>query len=358
MATRKRKITKRSGLTLGEVLLGALIALSVVWIGFKVLPQPQRRRGGGVAQNNRQIALASLMYAGDNDDVLPVTANGWLSRIQNRKQGQRTISCPGPGTEEGFVPDAAGAEPTLAWPQLLMPYIKSRQLFVDPYRGDVNNIWAKDALYPGDPGYDPAGATLRNQARFPMYGYNYMFLSPLKVPKNKVDAADPAAYAAGESHKTEEPDDPSGTIMFVTSQRTLSDTSRGFFAVNAPGMWRTFDRNLGDAAMDKKGHIAFWTGGAGSGDWIGTATACEDDASHCAHPQTSQGFAYMLSSSGGSSQGRLIRPGADATFVDGHVKFMRDADLAAGTNYLTASATSPNLGTVITDPKHYLWDLK
>ena len=54
--------------------------------------------------------------------------------------------------------------------------------------------------------------------------------------------------------------------------------------------------------------------------------------------------------------------GANATFVDGHVKYMKDAALTAGTNYL---ASTPNDGgsgyfgggCAIIDKTHYLWNL-
>src|SRR6185369_11283539 len=113
--------------------------------------------------------------------------------------------------------------------------------------------------------YDREGATYRNQNRFPFFGVNYMYLSPLRIPKDKRKLPDAVNYAVSEAHGFEEADDPSGTVYFTESQRAPDDATRGFFVVNAPGMWPAF-------AGNKNGYVAFWSGTAGSGDWVGTTT--------------------------------------------------------------------------------------
>ncbi len=342
---RSKREPSPADLDMVEVLLIAFIVAATVFIVVKIENyRPPRRAGGGSAgaQNVRQMALAALMYAGDYDDGLPLTVNGQLSRMQNRKQGQLTINCPGPGTQELPAPEAAGGEPTLAWPTLMLPYIKSRVLFVDPVRGDSHQIWAHEAVTPGDPNYDAEGATLRNQNRFPMFGYNYMFLSPLRIPKAKRGLPNAINYAVADSHKSTEADDPSGTIFFATSQASLSDPSRGFFVVNAPGMWATF-------AKETNGLVGFWNGTPGTGDWVGTNTACPDDSNPCTKPQPSYGFVYMLNPAPAAS---------NVAYLDGHVKYTKAEALAAGTTFPTAVAGSDGSGAVIVDRKKYLWDLK
>lgn len=345
---RKSRVKARLNATvnLADVLLIAFIiaASAFLIVRVKSYMTPGRRYGNGSAQNARQIALASLMYAGDYDDTLPLTVNGQLSHLQNRGPNQLTINCPGPGTQDLPDPQAAGARPSVGWPVAVFPYAKSRGLFIDPQRADVNNIWARAALAPGDRTYDPEGATLRNQSRFPMYGYNYMFLSPLRIPQSKRGLPNAINYAVAESHTTSEPADPSGTIFFISSQRSLSDSTRGFFVVNAPGMWPIFGKG-------KNGLVAFWSGTPGSGDWVGTNTACPDDSIPCQNPSRSYGFAYVSAPDSPWSR-------CDVTFVDGHVQYMHVTDLTRGTSYATAVAGNDGAGAEIVDRAQYMWDLR
>src|SRR5579885_1038124 len=140
---------KRAGFTLMDVGFIALILALVGILGIVIatLYRPWRTGDGhrSSAQNNRQIALAGIMYGGDYDDALPVTTNGWLCRMQNIPDNALTKNCPAPGTQDLPANDAAGAERTDAWPLLVMPYIKSRGLYVDPGRGDAHNIWSSAA---------------------------------------------------------------------------------------------------------------------------------------------------------------------------------------------------------------------
>ena len=156
---------------------------------------------------------------------------------------------------------------------------------------------------------------------------NYMFVSPLRVPKDKRGLSNAVKYAVSESHKFAEADDPSGTVFFTESQHSSTDLTRGFFVVNAPGMWPAFARNKG-------GYVAFWNGDAGSGDWSG------------AKATDSTNFVYTG-----------YNKGCNATFLDGHVKYFHAALLAAGTDYTTASPKTDGSGARIIDKKHYLWNL-
>jgi prepilin-type processing-associated H-X9-DG protein len=322
-------MNKRTGLSLGEVILIA----SILMIVFVVLISPLRTGDGRAsrkaasAQNNRQMALSAIMYSGDYDDRIPITINGPLARMQNVADGMLTVNSPSAGTQDLASNDAAGGERADAWPLLLIPYIKSRGLFTDPGRADIHNIWSMPAKAKTEPGYDAEGATFRNQNRFPFYGVNYMYLAPLRIPKNKRALPNAINYAVSETHKFSDADDPSGTVFFTESQHSMLDTTRGFFVINAPGMWPAFEKN-------KDGYVTFWTGTAGSGDWSGAkATA-------------STNFVYTG-----------YNNGCNVSFLDGHVKYFHTALLAAGTDYLTASPQSDGSGARIVDKTHYLWNL-
>ncbi len=338
-------MSKRAGLGLGEVILiAAIVMLVFIALFYPVFARPHvTPRRGVSAAHNRQMALAGILYGADYNDALPIITNGWLCRMQNVKDGTPTVNCPAPGTQSYEASDAAGGQRTDAWPILFEPYLKSRGLYVDPGRWpEPHHIFDSPPVAVGDPSYDPEGATYRNQDRFPMYGMNYMFLSPLRVPKSKRGAPIPMNYAVSEGHKFAEADDPSGTVFFTESQRSMSDQTGGFFVVNAPGMWQAFVAN-------KDGYIAFWTGTSGSGDWVGTKTACADYSTPCANPMKSSNFVYLA-----------YNNGCNASFLDGHVKYYHDMALAAGTDYPTAIAGSrgdPGSGAKIIDKKKYLWNL-
>lgn len=327
-------MNKQAGLSLAETILIA----AIVMIVFAVLFVPLTSQGGyrmakraASAQNNRQVALAGIMYGMDYNDVMPLTTNGWLSRMQNVRDGDKTVDCPAPGTQDFPAKGAAGGQRTDAWPMLLQPYIKSRGLYTNPYLADVHNIFSSPVKAVKDAGYDPEGATYRNQNRFPFYGMNYMFVSPLRIPKSKRGLPDAVNYAVSESHKFTEADDPGATVFFTESQRSMTDHTRGFFVINAPGMWPAFANN-------KNGYVAFWTGTAGSGDWVGL-------------PKPSTNFVFTQFES---------RVGCNATFLDGHVKFMTPAAITIGTDYLTAAAGAQGhsgSGAKIIDKSKYLWNL-
>jgi prepilin-type processing-associated H-X9-DG protein len=175
-----------------------------------------------------------------------------------------------------------------------------------------------------------------------MYGFNYIVLAPLRIPTEKRNRPHAINYAVSEPHSFDDAEDPSGTIFYIESKRAMDDTSRGSFVVNAPGMWRPFAENV-------NGLLAFWGGTLGSGDWVGTKTACATEETPCPDPQPSTNFV---------STG--YNDGANPTFLDGHVKYMKAAALAAGTDYATAVAGSQGdsgSGARIVNKKEYLWDL-
>ncbi len=338
---------RNQGITMLEILVVVMIVVVVVGVLFAPVyshGNGRRARTSWDAQNNRQVALGALMYSGGNNDRMVPTINGRLSQLQNVADGRLTVNCPGPGTQDLESKDAAGAQRADTWVMLLNPYLKSMQLYVDPGRGDVHKYFVQGSNEPraqGQPGYDPQGCTYRNVGRFPMYGMNYMFLSPLRIPKDKRNEPNAINYAVAEVVNLDKAADPSGTVFFIDSQRSQTDQARGFFVVNAPGMWPAF-------ASNKDGYVAFWNGTKGSGDWVGTQTACNDFSDPCSKPTTSTNFVSVH-----------YNGGANATFVDGHVKYMKAEALTAGTNYETAiagSAGSLGSGAVITDKKRYLWN--
>lgn len=331
------------GLRLSEVLISVSI-LVVVVIALYPVPGGDKRmaRGAASSSNARQIALAAIMYSGDHDEKIVPSVNGWISRLQDRSDKTKTASCPDVGTQRQPAPDAAGARPSRSWVHLLEPYIKARGLFYDPQRERDLAYFNSPPATITDRSYTATLATYRNQGLFPQYGMNYMFLSPLRAEERYRSDASLLNHAAGEVHKMSEAVSQEATVFFTASQRTISDSDRGFYVVNAPGMWNAF-------MEQEDGYVAYWEGTKGSGDWVGTKTACGSEDRRCREPTTSTGSAYV------GLNGKVV-----VTFLDGHVKRMLAAELAAGTDYAVAVAGAtdhPGSGAKIIDKKAYLWDL-
>jgi prepilin-type N-terminal cleavage/methylation domain-containing protein/prepilin-type processing-associated H-X9-DG protein len=326
---------KRKAFTLIELLVVIAIIAILAAILFPVFAQAKRAaKKAASAQNNRQMALSNIMYGGDYDDTICVMINGAYRNLKN--------------TQDGIV-TAYGDQRTDGWPLLLIPYIKSRGLYTDPGRADVQGIFQSPAHASQDPGYIPGGATYRNQSRFAFYGVNYLFDSPLLIPASKMTDTTPTDFMAGEAHTFTEADDPSGTVFYCESQRgyqpssltdTLGalDTTRGFFGVNAPGLWEAL-------VSSTVPYVIFWTGTNGSGDW------CGDFDPGTVGRQKNSNFTYIG-----------YNDGCNASFLDGHVKYYHDAALCAGTDYLATTPQDGGSGAFggganITDKTHYLWNL-
>ena len=98
-------------------------------------------------------------------------------------------------------------------------------------------------------------------------------------------------------------------------------------------------------ASSSVAYVVFWSGANGSGDW------CGDVDPSTVGKQKNTNFVYIG-----------YNDGANATFLDGHVKYMKDNQLASGTDYLSSTPQDGGTGYFggganITDKTHYLWNL-
>lgn len=329
---------RRKAFSLIELLVVTAVTAILGAILFPVLSQAKQAAGpGGNKFNVRKLLMASKQYSQDADDRLPIFSNGAWRNLKNVRDGQLT---------------AYGEKRTDLWPLILLPYVDDRQVFVDPDRGDdIYRIWSGPALATSDPGFISTGNSYRSQNRFPMFGMNYLFLSPLVIPEQYQSDYTPTDFMVGESHSYSEAESPHGTIFYTASQfgflpTTVSDTLgtldtiHGFNAINAPGMWGPVSGPFSNK------YIIFWTGTDCSGDWCGDTMP---------GPEVRRGTqtAFMHFQYKGNNVG----------FLDGHVKFLTDVEMAAGTNYLTATPWDANGqgynggGAVITNKRDYLWNL-
>jgi prepilin-type N-terminal cleavage/methylation domain-containing protein len=291
-------MARRRAFTLIELLVVIAIIAILAAILFPVFAQAKlAAKKASSLSNNKQIALAGLMYAEAYDDFLPLFMNGNYTDA---------VGLTNPTTH---VADT--------WVWLTQPYIKNLQLMVDPGRGDYRNYF----------GSGP-NAWWGNQNRYPMYGLNYVFVSPFLVP----DGVN-CNWAEGKSGTAA--DEPAATVFFVGSRVFEADKNRGFFGANAPGMWEWIAPHAN--------YCIFYgphpTEGANcAGDWCGAST---------------------LPRKYTASTAINYQDGGTVTFLDGHAKYLKDSAMAAGTNYTTAV---PNGilnagGAKIIDKTKYIWNL-
>lgn len=281
----------RNAFTLIELLVVIAIIAILAAILFPVFAQAKlAAKKAASLSNNKQIAMAALMYSGDYDDVLPLFMNGTYSEARGDNAPQHTAD---------------------TWVWIIQPYIKNLQLMQDPGRGDKRGYW----------GHGP-NAWWGNQNTYPMYGLNYIFVSPYTVVNGSCD------YAEGKS--STQATDPAQTVFFVGSRVFSEGTDRGFFGANAPGMWEWI--------APHPDYCIWWDETPCGGDWCGSPSS----------PVKST-----------SSTAMNYQDGTTVSWVDGHAKYMKDKALAAGTTYTTASPNGLDNGggAKIVDKSRYLWNL-
>jgi len=212
------------------------------------------------------------------------------------------LSMSGHYSDLGKTPQSAAS---MTWVGITAPYIKSIQMLVDPVIGDVaGNLTGPNAWY-------------YTQNRRPLYGYNYLFLGPWYACDYGLSRSESAAV------------NPADTVMFTNTQGFTTNPNSGWYAANPPGAWPII--------APAPNACIWWDGSQGSGNW-----------------SANNGAKGKI-----TSDVRAVNPlgGAVVGFVDGHAKFMKDAALAAGTDYGSAAYNNGSDGAVITDMSKYLWDL-
>lgn len=277
------------GFTLVELLVVIAIIAILAGILFPVLAQAQvSAKQAGSLSNLKQISLGSLMYASDFDDGLPLLANGNPLEVGWAKSTVQT------------------------WVGTTLPYLKSVRIFVDPLMGDPHGIFSSGAE-----------ATPWNQNAYPDYGVNYVFLAPwLWDSSTGMCTWSGSVTASGASH-------PASTI-FYTSTYEPNENSQSFptggysdygdWMVTAPGALTLFPSNSGRCIAQGM-------------DWS-------------EHPGSfNDGQPFTAEASQRYNNGGVL------AFLDGHAKYLKADQQAAGTNW----ATSQYMHTTVTDPGKYLW---
>jgi len=299
----------KKAFTLIELLVVIAIIAILASILFPVFAQAKlAAKKTSSLSNVKQIGLAEKMYQIDSDDYFV------LFQV-NYGDSSCPTSTGGPHCNDNLPTHAP------MWDELVTPYIKSQQMFVDPGVGDPDGIYGTGT-----------NAWFYNQNRFPEFGYNYMFLSPWWQCGGSLARTETAGVH------------PSTTVMFSTSVAFLYDVGRGFVGVNAPGSSPI--TNPAPNACIFYDAFGTYPSGFDSSGWSRN------------NPPPYDHFATQV---------RGYRPygGANIVWVDGHAKYMSDDSLSIGTNYSTSTYTSG--GTTINgvtnnsnpgpEPTGYLWSL-
>lgn len=323
-------MTKR-GFTLIELLVVIAIIAILAAILFPVFAQAKLSAKKSASLSNiKQITLANLMYENDYDDYFV---------LQSQNIYEDGCGTPNPGLHCAF---GGQPQPSLDWPLLLVPYIKSLGLFVDPATGDAQGFFGSgpNAL-PG------------NQNGAAQYGYNGDFLSPIIVLGQNSGGWLPSGapfQLSGSGRSQTQAISPANTVMFTaaTGSPEYNGTIPGGhqystpdddFAV-PPGIgWQAYAAPDRLVIVPCDSSVPLWCG-----QWLFNS-------------QTLPGGLPAGPMTGAT---RALNPytGAPTGFVDGHAKSLTADALAAGTDYGTATVSGNNgTGSTVIDLTKYIWSL-
>jgi len=294
---------KRTAFTLIELLVVIAIIAILAAILFPVFAQAKLSAKRTSSLNNaKQMATASQIYGADVDDMMPVFLSGAWADL---------------GAANGNGPNRAKS-----WVEIMKPYLKSNAMFADPVRGDTFGFFNCEAVT-NPPSGSPVCAFPRNQNRFPMYGYNYLWLSPWPL------------CVSAEGRSFTQASDSAGTVQWTQSKLFTQSKTQGYFMANAPGMWPI----IAPHAV----YCIVWDGNTGSGNWSGANTGI-GGAPYGEKFYTAQTYTDSAE-------------GSNTTFLDGHAKYLKAGALAAGTDFGTAAFNNANEGAQIVDKDRYIWNL-
>jgi prepilin-type N-terminal cleavage/methylation domain-containing protein len=265
---------RASAFTLIELLIVMAILAILAGILLPVIASAKLAAVRTVSLSNvKQIGTACLMYAGDNDDALPIYASGDVANLGDQDH------------------------PADTWVWQTQPYLKSLHPLIDPIMGDPH------AIYSGK-----AWSSRVEQNLYPDYGLNYVFLAPLfRDPASGTCRNVGSVNASGASR-------PSSTIYFTTTYTPNEDSymmpsggysDYGSWSVTAPGALSLFGESSQECVLPGM-------------DWS-------------KHPAGfNEGRPFTAEASQRYSGGSVV------TMLDGHAKYLTADQQAAGTDWATS----------------------
>jgi prepilin-type N-terminal cleavage/methylation domain-containing protein len=324
-------MNKKRAFTLIELLVVIAIIAILAAILFPVFAQAKLAAKKAASLSNvKQITLSNIMYENDYDDYFVMSS-----------QDVYNDGCGTPGNGTGTGHCIFGGAPALDYPLLLLPYIKSLGLFVDPGTGDPQ-------------GYFGSGpnALIGNQNAFAQYAYNYESLSPILVLGANAGGWFPpntAPYQLNGSGRSQtQAAHPATTVMFTAAQNgpevnvglpngalvaghqfTVPDDDFAITPGTGYQLLEATDRlEIASTDSNMPGWAPTWVKTTPVGELTGVT--------------------------------RALNPynGAVTGFVDGHAKSLTADALAAGTDFGTSTTTSDGgYGCLVTNVNNFIWTL-
>ncbi|MBS1711085.1 MAG: prepilin-type N-terminal cleavage/methylation domain-containing protein [Armatimonadetes bacterium] len=264
MKIRGNSMGNHSAFTLIELLVVIAIIAILAAILFPVFAQAkQAAKKANSLSNQKQIALATQMYAGDYDDTLPET--GWDGPCQRPAEIHTLTSA--------SVGDAFWSG-VYAFPLANQPYMKNLQLVQDPADPD-KGVWGKEGSY-------------CYEAQLVAFGIQgaYTGMAPVAGAMAK---AFPVSYA-GNYFLARAYDAPRGST--TDKGRILTEI------VNPANV--VFTADVGSARLASGGVFAGW--------------------------YIAPGYGNNGNGTGRWERGGRYGNGRNWTFTDGHAKFVKDTD--------------------------------
>jgi prepilin-type N-terminal cleavage/methylation domain-containing protein len=318
--------------TLIELLVVIAIIAILAAILFPVFAQAKLAAKKAASLSNvKQVTLAGIMYEGDYDDDFVIDSQNFYDD-----------GCGTPLNPAGSEHCLNGyATPTLDWPLLVQPYIKSLGLFVDPGTGDPQGTFGSgpNAL----PGYQNSAA---------QYGYNYEFLSPIDVHAGNSGGWLPTGSAfqfSAVSRSSSQGVHPANTVMFASAQ-------------GGPGIQNGPDKfTLGTYSTQFQTPDDDNATDPGIGEQIYLATN-RLEFTDVASSQPLWASQWVMNTPIGelTASTRCLSPyqGGVVGFVDGHAKVLTVGQLTAGTDFGTSNTTEAGgNGSQVINVNNYIWTL-
>lgn len=296
-------MNSRKAFTLIELLVVIAIIAILAAILFPVFAQAkQAAKKSASISNNKQVALAAIMYEADYDDMIPIMA-GWMP-------------CAAPayvcfGTSN---PNQSGYLP---WTQNVQPYMKNADLFRDPQGGDFVTPPA---------GYNPIAGKLGG----PMYGMNPYLASEVSYPYTATAKRPHAPRSATAISR------PADTVFFTqkySNSEAIAPANSfygGYWFGEPAGMGPTWFITLETDPPDcyAAGNNHFCASGWGNNSYYGGSGT----------PRILNNVEATGAWTGGASlRGRQLMV---VSFTDGHVASKSPGSMAEGTNYNGAKAAN------------------
>ncbi len=316
------------GFTLIELLVVIAIIAILAAILFPVFQNVRENARRTTCQSaEKQLSLAVIQYTQDSDELMVPAVDCFNAQTQ--------------------MPNApfCGSDGNM-WVLAVYPYVKTQFHGTDTIwtcpdlEVDINGIRSKEATYPA--------AYLQY---FINYGMNKDYLQP--DPDCSATATiDGATAPWGKPANLASIDSPAQTVLLAETKPETYTTGGGFPPFNVTAYINAPASGVNSPAAEPNGvtmHACSNGNGNNSGPAFnfpadGWGQDSEYDNAPIGIPNTSTNMFDPRH-----------RGGGDVAFCDGHVKWLRSGDLAAGTNWYPGINQAD---VKITDLSKYLWSLK